>query len=71
MDLPRCLRIQAHANALSTQRLGAALPDAARPAPRTGFFSSLARIDAWGELPRLAGIRSLGWDEAGVYGAAA
>lgn len=44
MDLPRYLRIQAHANALSNQRLGvalAALSDAAWHAPRTGFFPSL------------------------------
>ena len=44
MDLPAYLRIQAHANALSNQRLGSALcalPDAAWAAPRTGFFPSL------------------------------
>lgn len=46
MDLSGYLRIQAHANALSNHRLGAALaalPDAAWHAPRTGFFPSLAR----------------------------
>ena len=45
MHLPGYLRIQAHANALSNQRLGAALcalPEAAWQAPRTGFFPSLA-----------------------------
>lgn len=45
LHLPGYLRIQAHANALSNQRLGAALtalPDAAWHAPRTGFFPSLA-----------------------------
>jgi len=46
MDLPGYLRIQAHANALSNQRLGQALRalDAAEwQAPRTSFFPSLAR----------------------------
>ena len=46
MDLSGYLRIQAHANALSNHRLGAALaalPDADWHAPRTGFFPSLAR----------------------------
>jgi uncharacterized damage-inducible protein DinB len=46
MDLPAYLRIQAHANALSNQRLGRALQalDAdAWAAPRTSFFPSLAR----------------------------
>jgi uncharacterized damage-inducible protein DinB len=46
MDLPAYLRIQAHANALSNQRLGLALLalDAdAWAAPRTSFFPSLAR----------------------------
>ena len=46
MDLPGYLRIQAHANALSNQRLGRALRvlDAeAWQAPRTSFFPSLAR----------------------------
>ena len=46
MDLPAYLRIQAHANALSNQRLGLALQAldaAAWQAPRTSFFPSLAR----------------------------
>ena len=46
MDLSSYLRIQAHANALSNQRLGQALLalDAdAWQAPRTSFFPSLAR----------------------------
>ncbi len=46
MDLPAYLRIQAHANALSNQRLGLALQalDAdAWAAPRSSFFPSLAR----------------------------
>jgi uncharacterized damage-inducible protein DinB len=46
MDLPAYLRIQAHANALSNQRLGRALQAldaAAWHAPRTSFFPSLAR----------------------------
>lgn len=46
MDLPAYLRIQAHANALSNQRLGVALAQldaAAWQAPRTGFFPSLAQ----------------------------
>lgn len=46
MDLPAYLRIQAHANALSNQRLGVALATldaAAWQAPRTSFFPSLAR----------------------------
>ena len=46
MDLPAYLRIQAHANALSNQRLGRALQalDAdAWAAPRNSFFPSLAR----------------------------
>lgn len=45
MDLCFYLRIQAHANALSNRRLGAAiaeLPAAEWHAPRTGFFPSLA-----------------------------
>jgi uncharacterized damage-inducible protein DinB len=45
MDLPGYLRIQAHANALSNQRLGlavAGLDPADWQAPRTGFFPSLA-----------------------------
>jgi uncharacterized damage-inducible protein DinB len=46
MDLPAYLRIQAHANALSNQRLGLALQAldaAAWAATRTSFFPSLAR----------------------------
>lgn len=49
MDLHGYLRIQAHANALSNQRLGgalealSALDAAAWQAPRTGFFPSLAQ----------------------------
>ena len=46
MDLPGYLRIQAHANALSNHRLGAALqalPGADWQAARTGFFPSLAQ----------------------------
>jgi uncharacterized damage-inducible protein DinB len=46
MDLTAYLRIQAHANALSNQRLGLALQAldaAAWTAPRTSFFPSLAR----------------------------
>ena len=45
MDLPAYLRIQAHANALSNCRLGAALcnmGDAEWQAARSGFFPSLA-----------------------------
>jgi uncharacterized damage-inducible protein DinB len=68
MDLPRYLRIQAHANALSNQRLGqalAALPGADWHAPRTSFFPSLARtlnhvlaVDGYyiGALHRDAGL---------------
>jgi uncharacterized damage-inducible protein DinB len=68
MDLPAYLRIQAHANALSNRRLGAALaalPDADWTAPRTGFFPSLARtlnhvlaVDGYyiGALHREAGL---------------
>jgi uncharacterized damage-inducible protein DinB len=46
MDLNGYLRIQAHANALSNQRLGSALvalDAAAWREPRTGFFPSLAQ----------------------------
>jgi len=45
MELTAYLRIQAHANALSNQRLGAALlqlPQSDWQAVRTGFFPSLA-----------------------------
>lgn len=68
MDLPGYLRIQAHANALSNHRLGAALlalPDAAWHAPRTSFFPSLAQtmnhilaVDGYyiGALRREAGL---------------
>lgn len=46
MDLLQYLRIQTHANALANRRLGAALlllDSGEWPAPRTGFFPSLAQ----------------------------
>ena len=69
MDLPAYLRIQAHANALSNQRLGRALAmldAAAWDAPRIGFFPSLAltlnhvlAVDGYyiGALHREGGLR--------------
>ena len=68
MDLCHYLRIQAHANALSNQRLGralAGLPAADWQAPRTSFFPSLAQtldhilaVDAYyiGALLREGGL---------------
>jgi uncharacterized damage-inducible protein DinB len=69
MDLCHFLRIQAHANALSNQRLGRALAGLAAgdwSAPRTGYFPSLAgtlnhilAVDGYyiGALYRESGLR--------------